>query len=205
MVVDLYVVRHGQTDANLCSKNGGPEIPLNETGRDQAQKLRESGLLPAASMILSSPHPRAWQTAEIATGKKPEVCRLLEERNFGEASVGKTWRNIFAMMEELRSEDQPLATIGIEERSNFMKRIISFCDFIGEKSADDLTILAFSHSSTISYLMKYLLSQPWATEEHRAVWTKEKMSNTYFNHFRVHPDGEKYRFEIISLCNGQHL
>merc|ERR1719414_1131161 len=49
-------------------------------------------------MILSSPHPRAWQTAEIATGKKPEVCRLLEERNFGEASVGKTWRNIFALM-----------------------------------------------------------------------------------------------------------
>ena len=35
MVVDLYVVRHGQTDANLCSKNGGPEIPLNETGRNQ--------------------------------------------------------------------------------------------------------------------------------------------------------------------------
>jgi len=99
MVVDLYVVRHGQTDANLCSKNGGPEIPLNETGRNQAQKLRESGLLPAANMILSSPHPRAWQTAEIATGKKPEVCRLLEERNFGEASVGKTWRNIFALME----------------------------------------------------------------------------------------------------------
>ena len=61
--------------------------------------MRESGLLPAANMILSSPHPRAWQTAEIATGKKPEVCRLLEERNFGEASVGKTWRKIFALME----------------------------------------------------------------------------------------------------------
>lgn len=61
--------------------------------------MRESGILPAASMILSSPHSRAWQTAEIATGSKPEVCRLLEERNFGEATVGKTWRNIFALME----------------------------------------------------------------------------------------------------------
>ena len=198
--------------------------------------MRESGLLPAASMILSSPHPRAWQTAEIATGNKPEVCRLLEERNFGEATVGKTWRNIFALMEgtilihlvfffyffifffifytfhfcnvflwggsflglifcflpvflfhqallefsEVRSEGKSLTTIGIEERSDFMKRIISFCDFIGEKSAEDLTILAFSHSSTISYLMKYLLSQPWATEEVmlRNILIKTNLSST---------------------------
>ena len=99
MVIELYVVRHGQTNANLESKNGGPEIPLNDTGRSQAIKLREAGLLPLPDLVLSSPHPRAWETAELATGKIPEACKLLEERNFGKDTIGKTWKTIFAMME----------------------------------------------------------------------------------------------------------
>jgi len=95
--IDLYIVRHGQTDANTRSENGGPTVPLNEQGKVQASLLRESKSLPQQPhFIFSSPHERAAQTAKIATGRDDLIyCKLLEERNFGTKWEGATWKTIF--------------------------------------------------------------------------------------------------------------
>lgn len=37
----LYVIRHGETDWNVLKKmQGWADIPLNETGRSQAENIR---------------------------------------------------------------------------------------------------------------------------------------------------------------------
>lgn len=69
----FYLVRHGQTDWNRAGKiQGTTDIPLNETGRKQAEQLatvlKERSGYPAKTRIdavYASPLARAFQTAEI--------------------------------------------------------------------------------------------------------------------------------------------
>ena len=95
VIIDLYIVRHGQTDANVAGVNGGPDVSLNATGVNQAKRLFDSKRLPQdPSIIYSSPHARAVQTAKLATGKEPTNCPLIQERSFGKWE-GARWDEIF--------------------------------------------------------------------------------------------------------------
>jgi probable phosphoglycerate mutase len=81
----IYLARHGQTDWNLEGRTqGGKDIPLNETGKQQAQQLkaRLSGI--ALTTVYSSTLSRSRQTAEIVHGQTPIVSLPnLKERSFG--------------------------------------------------------------------------------------------------------------------------
>ena len=102
----FYLVRHGQTDWNRAGKiQGTTDIPLNETGRQQAEQLaavlKERSGYPAGTRIdavYTSPLARAFQTAEILAkeGKLP-LRRLtgLRERDFG-CWEGKSWQQVEA-------------------------------------------------------------------------------------------------------------
>ena len=67
----FYLVRHGQTDWNRAGKiQGTTDIPLNETGRQQAEQLaavlKERSGYPAGTRIdavYTSPLARAFQAA----------------------------------------------------------------------------------------------------------------------------------------------
>ncbi|MDC7682098.1 histidine phosphatase family protein [Asticcacaulis sp. BYS171W] len=83
----FYVLRHGQTDWNAQMRlQGSTDIPLNETGRDQARMaaffLADQGI----TQILASPLVRAHETATIVaeTLNVPVVTDArLTERHFG--------------------------------------------------------------------------------------------------------------------------
>ena len=82
--MNIYVIRHGQTDANLRHElQGRRDIPLNEQGRRQAEMVRaffeERGVL--FDRVYSSPLGRAIETARIVSGRGVPVetdDRLLE-------------------------------------------------------------------------------------------------------------------------------
>lgn len=88
----LMVVRHGQTDWNREGRmQGSTDIPLNDTGRQQAREAgdRVAGLGLSWDLLFSSPLSRARETAEIigsrigldAVGIVPEIV----ERHYGGA------------------------------------------------------------------------------------------------------------------------
>ncbi|CAL8896412.1 histidine phosphatase family protein [Kocuria varians] len=107
----LTLIRHGQTDWNLQGRlQGRSDIPLNETGREQA---REVGRELAASgrhwdALVSSPLQRARETAELI-GEQIGLTLSgtyedLVERSFGDAEgydcTGKSDEQRHAFMEE---------------------------------------------------------------------------------------------------------
>ena len=91
----LTLVRHGETDWNRDRRiQGSTDIPLNDTGRAQAQEaavlLRgQLDTSSAAPIVVSSDLSRARETAQIIAAEldlpAPRAYPALRERAYGEA------------------------------------------------------------------------------------------------------------------------
>ncbi|MCL2737311.1 MAG: histidine phosphatase family protein [Alphaproteobacteria bacterium] len=81
----LCIFRHGQTDWNREGRNmGWADIPLNGTGREQANKLAEDLQNVGLEVIYSSPSSRCIETAQIVAkfnNVKIIMDNSLQERN----------------------------------------------------------------------------------------------------------------------------
>lgn len=83
----LYFVRHGQTDWNKEYRcMGSQDIPLNETGREQALQAQMQCEYLGIATICTSPLKRAYETAEII--QKKLRCPLVIINNLGECCWG---------------------------------------------------------------------------------------------------------------------
>lgn len=86
--MNLYVVRHGQTEWNVLKKmQGSADIPLNETGLEQAKQINSKLSDIDFNIIYCSPLIRAKQTANIINEKRSlniVYDNRLRERNYGE-------------------------------------------------------------------------------------------------------------------------
>lgn len=121
--MDIYLLRHGETDWNREGLlQGHTDIPLNEGGRkqvhDTVQKLVSTGI--KIDLILSSPLQRAHESAGIAASQleyPPEnivVEPMLIERSFG---VGEGMK-LAERDQEFPDQDYP----GMEPQTDLIKR-----------------------------------------------------------------------------------
>lgn len=92
-MVELYVVRHGETSTNKEMKVNGhsTDMPLNETGIEQAKALAEQLDISSFDVIYTSPMKRALQTAEILNKGVHDV--LIKDDRLYEADYG-SWDGV---------------------------------------------------------------------------------------------------------------
>ena len=99
----LYFVRHGETDWNVKKKiQGKTDVPLNETGKQQAKELadmlldrKKEGTLQVVRAY-TSPQLRAAQTAQEAAIALDIPCIAadgLREMDMGDWE-GRSWESI---------------------------------------------------------------------------------------------------------------
>lgn len=126
----LLLVRHGETDWNAQNRwQGGRDIPLNDTGRQQAARLRDrlrvawkDNLLPGPpDAIYASDLSRAVETARTISDALPhpqEIIQtpLLRERYFG------SWEGLTPDEVRARFGDIPSPTDG-ESHESTQERI----------------------------------------------------------------------------------
>ena len=109
--MNIYVIRHGQTDYNVKRIfQGQTDIPLNETGKQQAQEMAEKFKNLKIDNILASPLSRAYQTANYiskVTGISVEIEEGLKERFFGqmEGQTNKDDCNIEMLLDYQKNYD----------------------------------------------------------------------------------------------------
>ena len=157
-------VRHGQTDWNFQKRiQGATDVPLNDTGREQA---RQTGLVLAERRwdgIISSPLSRARETAEIIASivglGSPELVPELAERSYGEVE-GLNADEIRARFPDPRG-DVP----GRERRSAVVQRVLPALEALAEEHPDE-TLIVVSHGGVIGSLVRYITEKQLPQQGH---------------------------------------
>ncbi len=171
MIQRVVLWRHGQTDWNLANRfQGHSDIPLNETGKDQARKAAPLlyGLRP--SKIISSDLIRAKQTAQ----ELANISRLpihidpgLRETNGGkwEGRTGAENRadDYEKFVNWLDGNDEPAGDFG-ERRSEIALRAVTAIESALEKEIETLVVV--THGGTARIIIGKMLGLPmtqWAS------------------------------------------
>ena len=159
--MEIYVVRHGQTDYNVKKVfQGHIDIPLNETGKKQAQETASKFRNIDVDMILVSPLQRALQTAKPIS-KITEVPITIEdriiERSFGnmEGHQNREDWNIKMMLDYEKNYDIE----NIEPIQSLFKRVYDFLDEITEKYKDKKVVLV-THGAVSQPIECYFNGMP---------------------------------------------
>ena len=176
-MTDLVLVRHGETEWNRLGRvQGLSDIPLNETGRRQAQEAGVRLRSEHWDAIASSPLSRAAETAEII-GREvgvpaPELVEALVERNYGEAEgltgeeIDRRWDGVLQAR---------------ESREAVLERVVPALLALAERHPGQ-RVLVVSHGGVIGSLVR--MATDWTWPEHGV-----RIENGSDHVFRV-ADGE---------------
>lgn len=150
----IYFVRHGETDYNKISKfQGHLDIPLNETGINQAKQALENSKSIKINTIFCSPLSRAVETAKIIN--KYHNAKLIFDDRLKELYMGTLQDRI---KNDLTKQEQNLAFtspeyFGGESIQEFCMRVHSFFKEI-ENSKENILIV--SHGGVYRAIYKYI-------------------------------------------------
>lgn len=159
----IYLVRHGQTDANVERRFAGfTDVPLNQVGIEQAERIAKILKDAPIEYIVSSDLVRARKTAEIINqyhGLNINIDRQLREVNFGKFE-GLTFEEMRTQKPEfekqLRSEGHLFQYPEGESLSEAYQRINT--TFSRILSLEYNHILIVAHSGTIKSIITKVLS-----------------------------------------------
>lgn len=159
----FFLLRHGQSEANvrrlIASRPAAAErgFGLTSIGREQVRAslkaARESGVLPATCMVVSSPLLRAFESAQIAAEMLDATVTIdarLAERGFGDLELTSDER-----YEDVWSQDRLDPTHeqwGVESAMSILSRVSSLVRELHESSAAG-TFLLCTHGDVASVLL----------------------------------------------------
>ncbi len=142
----LYLVRHGETDWNRQRRiQGRTDIPLNDTGREQARLTGRRLAARSWDGLYASPLSRARETAELIGAEvglgRPELVPAIVERDYGEAE-GMDW------LEVERRYPNGMAVPGRESRADVADRVVPALIELAA-SRPDAALIVVSHGGAI--------------------------------------------------------
>ena len=137
----LYIVRHGETDWNKEHRiQGHQDIPLNNQGIIDAEKVKEKLKDIDFDIVFSSPLKRAYETAKIITNKDIIIDNRLIERYNGKLEG----INDEELLQSIDWDDDN-SPYEIEKLSDLSNRVFSFLDEILDKY-NNKNILVVTHA-----------------------------------------------------------
>ena len=154
--MNIYIVRHGETDSNKYKKyfGGRIDVPLNDEGIAGAEKVKLELSNITFDKVYSSPLQRAYKTASIITNDEITIDERLIERSNG---------TLEGMLKSSVPNDidfnSPYETrYGIENIIIFRKRINDFFNDLKEKDYEN--VLVVTHAGVIMYATCYFEGLP---------------------------------------------
>ncbi|MBW1699507.1 MAG: histidine phosphatase family protein [Deltaproteobacteria bacterium] len=194
----ILIVRHGETEWNRIRRFlGRSDVPLNQTGKQQAKALGFALKQESLSAIYTSPLARARETAELIKAYHPSV-QLFEEQGFIEMDLGDFdgmlalhWASEYpqfrkAWMEKPSAVKMP----GGESLQQVQERSVKSLQRIVRKHSERTSILICTHNFVICSILCHALEM--ALDRFREI----KQDTGALNILRK--DGERYQVEAIN-------
>lgn len=157
--MELYLVRHAQTDENKNQMfHGNKNSHLNQTGRCEAKYLRREIAAISFDICYTSPLIRTFETAMLLVGDYVEIIpdERIREREVGNFSGAKI-EDYDA--EEFWDYSKNSGRNGVEKVEDLYKRCQEFLDDLSNKYKNE-KILIISHSSVIRTLHRIITHTP---------------------------------------------
>lgn len=163
----LCIVRHGETDWNAQRRiQGQIDIPLNDTGRQQAAATAEGLIGQTFAAIYSSDLQRAHDTAAATAGRLGLPVKVeagLRERHYGEFQ-GLTQDEIKARADYERyiNRDTSFAFGNGESLAGFAERIKNTLNMLAQQHGGE-DILIFAHGGVLDVIYRIATHRPLET------------------------------------------
>ncbi len=196
----LFLARHGQTAWNLeLRAQGHTDIPLDETGKRQAELLAECLSSFGIGKVVSSDLSRAAETARMvasAAGAPLLLDARLRERSVGEYEGSPFAEMQARLMEKAQAEEVDLWRVrppGGESLEDVFERVQPIATWLFEEQEDTLVV---GHGAVCGLLMARLVRGTVATAR------SFRFSNAGLTEFARHPEGS---FRIVRYDDTTHL
>ncbi|MGA8393629.1 MAG: histidine phosphatase family protein [Burkholderiaceae bacterium] len=188
----IIAIRHGETAWNVDTRiQGQLDIPLNDTGRWQAERLaRALAAHEPIDMVYTSDLLRAWETARAvseSTGAPMVADEGLRERGFG-VFQGKTFAEIEATLPEesllWRKRDPFWAPEGGESLTAMRRRVVETLHTLASRHTGEQIVLV-AHGGVLDLLYRAATGQQlqaprtWQVGNaaiNRLLWTPEGLT-----------------------------
>lgn len=166
-MLNVYIVRHGQTDTNksLAINGSGTNLPLNETGTKQVETLRDSFDIDKIDYVYASPLTRAKQTAEILDQGKHNIVYddRLKEMDYGNwdgALASEIHQKYPQAFDELGYFNESYSDYCTGETyKHLAERLMNLWHEIVDKHVDESIMLVF-HGTASRSLVQHVLESP---------------------------------------------
>ena len=200
-VTRVIAIRHGETTWNVDTRiQGHLDIPLNDIGRRQAERMALALAGEPITAIYASDLTRAWETAQyLGRALGIEVTREegLRERGFGDFE-GKTFSEIAALLPEQsmrwRKRDPEFAPAGGESLLDLRSRVVATAERLAAAHPGEL-IAMVGHGGVMDVL--YRAATRLDIQAPRT-WS---LGNTAINRLLWTPQG----FSLVGWADTQHL
>ena len=155
----IYIIRHGQTEKNRANVlQGRSNIPLNDSGRQQAEEVKDQFIKAGIhfDLVYTSPLIRAVQTAAIiAEGIQQLKDDRLIEMDYGPYEGMDLADPAPEVLEFFRDFVHNPAPNGMEPLQAIVVRLGSFLEEIREEAAEK-NILISTHAIAMKGALEYL-------------------------------------------------
>ncbi len=203
--VDLFLVRHGQTEWNREHRlQGQMDSPLTELGCAQAVAVgRRLAERPIARLVASD-LGRTRRTAELVAGELGVSPAGIEfdagwrERHLGRFQgrfVAELSDEDFLEYQQCRTGDPAFVPHGGESRRQLQERGVAAMRRAAASVGEGKAVLVVAHGGVMSSVLRHVLGVPMAAQ--RAFSVK----NCAFNHLVIREGA----FEVATMGDTSHL
>jgi broad specificity phosphatase PhoE len=207
----VYFVRHGESKDNIAPVFQAQDSPLSEAGREQAKRIAERIKKLSFETLISSPLPRARETAEAiakTTGKTVEYSNLFVERIKPSSISGKSYDDKEAnrLWEEW---EKSLYTSGMraEDGENFddlIERADRALDFLKNHPGKELVVV--THGFFLrTIIIRVLLGESLTEENFKKFKSRATMENAGLSAIKYVKGWEKMEWRLWIYNDHAHL
>lgn len=204
----VYFVRHGESQGNISKSHQGPDTPLTDNGFSQAKALAKRFDKISVERIISSPHLRAVQTAEIIGEKlqiKPELNQQVSEWKAPDEIIGMSFHDQKAkeILDKIKSHSEPDWYFSNEENlHDIKKRTLEFLNYLTTQKNE--SILVVSHSFFTKMMIVTMLFGENLTDRELLAWNDFVIShNTNITLCEYKEDQSRWR--LVTWKDHSHL